>query len=59
MTNMSDNKYVHVFRFNSDLNMNTNNNNMNKEGNDLYLGTGPLPEPLAKSVSTGQDILIG
>ena len=59
MTTMSDNRYVHVFRFNSDLNMNTNNKNMNKEGNDLYPGTGPLPEALAAPLSTGPNILIG
>jgi hypothetical protein len=53
MTIMSDNRYVHVFKFNTDLNKNTNNTNIRKEDIELYPGVGPLPEASVASLTTG------
>lgn len=59
MTIMSDHRYVHVFKFNSDLNKNTNNTNIRKEGIELYPGAGPLPEASVAPLSTGAVMLLG
>jgi hypothetical protein len=53
MTIMSDNIYMHVFKFNTDLNKNTNNSNIRKEGIELNPEAGPLLEASVAPLTTG------
>lgn len=58
---MSETRYVHVFRFNIDLNMKMNNTNKSKSSNiELYPGAGLVPEaPVASSLAgMGVDMLL-